>query len=159
MKGECALISVPSEDGEVTDLLPVLRRVLRGKARWWRLERGKLTYKVSEKDVTCGRVPGPPRAGGERQKETPSSLTRPTPTPGPRLETWEREEDADALCPLLSEDVAVLGHHGKHLEGVVRVQLPQIQEEIEQSSQPRLLVFQAFPGLQVLVGFSFREKG
>lgn len=60
MKGGCTLVSVPSGNGEVTDLLPVLQPVLRGKDRWWPLERGRLTGKVSGRDVIRGRAEGAP---------------------------------------------------------------------------------------------------
>lgn len=51
-KGECVLVSVPSGNREVTNLLPALQPGLWDEARWWQLARGWLTGRVCGRDVT-----------------------------------------------------------------------------------------------------------
>lgn len=58
MKGGCVLVSVPSGNGEVTNLLPALQPFLQDEARWWQLAKDWLTSKVFGRDVICGRAEG-----------------------------------------------------------------------------------------------------
>lgn len=53
---------------------------------------------------------------------------------------------------------SVLGSHGKHLEDVVMVQLPLVQQEKEQGGHPVPLVYKASLDLRFLVGFSLQRE-
>lgn len=111
----------------MTNLLPVLQPVPQGKARWWQLERGRLTCQVCGRRVIRGRVEEPRRADGEwRGREDAGFFDNQPPRAGvgDLGETVWQLPSALMSSPRLRMDAAVLGSQGEHLEGVVGVPLP-----------------------------------
>lgn len=94
MKGGCILVSVPSGNGEATDLLPVLQpgkgQVVaagEGQADWQGLWEGCHPWE--------GRRSPHKQVGNGELERDPRFFDNP---PGPRLETLGREEVANAQC-------------------------------------------------------------
>lgn len=103
MKGEYGLVSVPSGNGEVTNLLPAPQPVLQGGGLV-AAGMGQVDWQGLRTNAICGRAKGATksRLGIESQEETPGSLT----THQGRDSGRERMSQAQcSVCSFLSCDV------------------------------------------------------